>query len=599
VKTQTGRKRGAEKPAPPPAPDLRRFRLLLGLAVVVVHLLLAAAAFNRAPHTGGDNATYISLAHSLLETGTYTEVYDPERLPHTKYPPVFPALLALWMAAGATTWTALKTVSVLFGAAAVALAYAWASERRGPLFGAGVAFLFAACSAVLDASHWILSEPPFLAFTLLALWAFERAGRGEGEGEGMAGRAAEPSSGEGMAKPATSTPRLFLAIATAGTLLAYFTRSAGLPLLLAGAAWLAWKRGWRALALYALGTGIPIALWWLRSRAVDRPSYLGEFWMVNPYDPALGTVDVLGLAGRFWLNLVGYATRHVPGGIVGSTGSWVTALGVMLVALAAVGWYREARARLGVAELLLPLYLGLILVWPEVWSGDRFALPLYPLLFFYAGDALLAGAGSLGRPAALAAAALAVFALAAPALASWTRSISVARACGAAARTTGPFGCYGAPVQEFVRIALWSRGALPPGSSVLSRKPTIFYVMSGLPSRTFPFSLDPEALFAEARATGSRYVVLDQWDAQAMTFVGEAVARRPEAFCAVGGFDPRAGGVGTLILGMVLDAPPGDGLPEPQISLERCPPEMLGDVTSPIPDYSSSKVPLLSSDPAP
>jgi hypothetical protein len=326
---------------------------------------------------------------------------------------------------------------------------------------------------------------------------------------------------------------------------------------------------------------------------------MGEFWMVNPYDPALGTVNVLGLTGRFWANLVGYTTRHVPSGILGVREVWVGALGVALVALAAVGWYRAARVRLGAAELFLPLYVGLILIWPEVWSGDRFALPFFPLLFFYAGDALLAGASRLGRPAAVGAGALAVLLLAGPALAAWTRSISVARTCSAAARMAGPFGCYGAPVHEFVRVALWSRTALPEGSAVLSRKPSIFYVMSGVPSRTFPFSLDPEVLFAEARATGARYVVLDQWDAQAMTFVGEAVARRPEAFCAVGGFDPRSGGAGTLILGIMLDVPPSDGLPEPSISLDRCPPEMLGDISTPIPDYSSSSIPLLTSAPAP
>jgi hypothetical protein len=195
--------------------------------------------------------------------------------------------------------------------------------------------------------------------------------------------------------------------------------------------------------------------------------------------------------------------------------------------------------------------------------------------------------------------ALAVLLLAGPALAAWTRSVSVARTCASAARMAGPFGCYGPAVQEFVRVALWSRTALPEGSAVLSRKPSIFYVMSGVPSRTFPFSLDPEVLFAEARATGARYVVLDQWDGQAMTFVGEAVARRQEAFCAVGGFDPRSGGAGTLILGIMLDVPPSDGLPEPSVSLDRCPPAMLGDVTSPIPDYSSSSIPLPSAAPAP
>jgi hypothetical protein len=577
TKRRGGRPVVADKPsAAPPATEPRSLWLPLAGGVLVVQLMLAVAAFNPAPHTGGDNATYISLAHSLLENGTYTEVYDPAGLPHTKYPPVFPALLALWIAAGATTWTALKTTAVLFTAAATVLAFAWASERRGPLFGAGVAGLFAISSATVDASHWILSEPPFLAFTMLALWGFERAGRAE------AGKRMMP----------------MLAVAGAATIAAYFTRSAGLPLLLAAAGWLALSRRWRALALFGAGAGLPILLWWLRSRSVDRPSYLGEFWMVNPYEPALGQVGLAGLFERFGNNLIGYATRHVPGGIVGAQGTWVAVLGTLLLALAAWGWFLSARDRAGVAEIFLPLYAGLILIWPEVWSGDRFALPLYPLLFFYAGDALLSTRPRVGAGALVAAAVCAMM-LVGPALAAWTRSISAARTCASATRAVGPFACWGGAVQEFVRMAMWSRTALPPGSAVLSRKPSIFYVMSGVPSRIFPFNPDTEVLFAEARATGARYVVIDQWDGQALRFVGEAVARRPGAFCSVGGFDPRAGAAGTLILGMLLDAPAENQAPAQQISLVRCPPEMLGDIGSPIPDYSSSWIPLLSSSSAP
>jgi hypothetical protein len=541
--------------------------------VVAAHFLLALGAFNPAPHTGGDNAGYIALAHSLLETGTYTDVTDPAGLPHTKYPPVFPALLGLWMLLGATTWTALKTAAVLFSTLSVLFAYLWASERRGPVFGASVALLVGVSSATIDASHWILSDPPFIAFTLLALWAFDRA----------RSAAATPRAG-----------RAALIVGAAAALLAYFTRSAGLPLLLAAGAWLAWRRRWRALALSVAAAGVPILSWWVRARGVGEATYMGEFWLVDPYDPSLGRVGPLGLVGRVGANGVGYLTRHLPGGIVGAQGMWVAGVGILLVALALAGWARRLNRDVGVAELFLPLYAGLILVWPEVWSGDRFALPLFALLFFYAGEALVAAASRAGRGAVVGAALAGTLVLAAPALGAWSRSVATARICASAVRVAGPFGCWGAGVNEFVRIALWSRTALPEGSAVLSRKPRIFYVMSGVPSRTFPFSLETEALLAEARETGARYVVLDQWDAQAMRFVGEAVARRPGAFCTVGGFDPRTGAAGTLILGIFTDPPPDEGgFSGTEISLERCPPEMLGDISQPIPPYLSSSVPLL------
>ena len=43
--------------------------LLLG--VLVVQLILTALVFMPTPHTGGDNAGYVTLAHSLLDQGAY------------------------------------------------------------------------------------------------------------------------------------------------------------------------------------------------------------------------------------------------------------------------------------------------------------------------------------------------------------------------------------------------------------------------------------------------------------------------------------------------------------------------------------------------
>jgi hypothetical protein len=68
--------------------------------VILVERSIAIAALSPAPHLGGENTNYVSLAQALLTTGSYVESFDPAALPHAKYPPVFPALLALWIAFG-------------------------------------------------------------------------------------------------------------------------------------------------------------------------------------------------------------------------------------------------------------------------------------------------------------------------------------------------------------------------------------------------------------------------------------------------------------------------------------------------------------------
>ena len=567
-------------------PSTRLRWALLG-AVVAVSGAVVWAAFNPAPHTGGDNAGYVTLAYSLLKNGTYTELFDPAGPPHTKYPPVFPALLAGLMALGARTWTSLKAVAVLSTVGASALTYLWAERRLGPVWGAGVAVVLALSSAVVYYSHWILSDPTFLAFTVMALWALDRAdeGRADGAPVDARGGADGPTS-------ATGGGLGWLALGVAAAGLAYFTRSAGLPLLVAVPAWLALRRRWRALAATTVALAFPALLWALRARGVGTADYSAEFWLVDPYDPSRGRVGAVGLLARAVSNFQGYVAIHVPSGIVGTRGGAVAALGVVLVGVAAVGWIRRGRSRVGPAEIFVPLYAGLILVWPVVWSGDRFALPLLPLLLVYAASALKDVLEPRGRAWAAVAGGAAFLVLVLPAAASWSRAVQESRACAAAVRVGGPFACYGPRIGAFAEAAEWSGENLPEGSSVLTRKPRIFYVLSGVPSRTFPFDETTRAHLSLAASLGTRYELVDQWDGQAGRFVVAAVRGDPGAFCSVRTFGADGG---TVLLGILpADAPgrasaAGDG----SVRIEGCAGDYVrGDGTA-LYDASSSRIPLL------
>lgn len=564
---------------------------LLGV-VVAVETMLVVGAFNPAPHTGGDNAGYVSLAHALLTTGSYTETFDPEALPHTKYPPVFPALLAALIALGARTWVALKSTAALSTILAAGLVYLWALRRVGPWAALGIALLFGGSSAVVYYSHWVLSDPVFVALTMLALWALDGEASGDTDtGAAPAGPAA-PTSKDGPPRGGRlPAPWLALGVIAAG--LAYFTRSAGLPLVVALLGWLAWRRRWTPLGATGLAIGLPALLWWARGRGAPT-SYANEFWMVDPYQPALGTIGPAALVPRALENLTGYVLGHGPAGIVGTRGAWVGLLGVVLAVAALYGWWRAARARVGPAELFFPLYAGLILLWPTVWSGDRFALPLYPLVLFYAALALRALARRVPPLVGSLAAAALVLTLALPAAASWAREARGARACAEAVAAGGPFACWGPRVGAFVAAAEWAGAALPEGASVLTRKPRIFYALSGVPSRTFPFVADPEALLTLADELGTEYVLLDEWDGLAGAYVGGAVVARPDAFCFVRGFG-RPGSGGAQLLGILPRASrSGAGSATGETRVGTCPERYVtGSAPADHSSPSSRTIPLL------
>ena len=76
-----------------------------------------------------------------------------------------------------------------------------------------------------------------------------------------------------------------------------------------------------------------------------------------------------------------------------------------------------------------------------------------------------------------------------------------------------------------------SKGRLPPGSVVLSRKATFFYALSGYQSRTYPLSASPDTFFAFARESGARYVVLDMIRDLAPLYLHPVVFSRRQEFC--------------------------------------------------------------------
>jgi len=546
----------------------RLYWALLG-AVLVLSGVIVAMAFNPIPHPGGDNAGYVSLAHGLVTTGTYTDVFDPEGLPHTKYPPVFPAVLALLIGLGARTWVALKMTAAVSTVAAIGFTYAWAERSIGSLPAFAVALVLALSSGIVYYSHWILSDPLFLVLTVAALLALARAD-------------------EDGAQP------LWLVAGVLAAGLAYFTRSAGLPLIVALLLWLGLRRRWRALAMTTVAVGLPMIGWWLRGRGEGVAQYGAEFWMVDPYQPTLGTIGVFGLVPRLFGNLSSYAVNHLPGGVVGTGGPALTQLGLLLTLSSLAGWVLCVRKRVGPAELFFPLYAGLILLWPEVWGGDRFALPLYPLVFLYGAVALREVTSRLPAVAGPLMTAAAVLVLLLPAAGNWIDGAREASACERIVGERGAWGCYGPQIGSFVGAAAWTGSGLPRGAAVLSRKPRHFYLLSGHPSRAFPFDEDPATHLALADELGARYVLLDRWDGLASRYVGAAVRRRPGAFCFVRGFgDPAQGGA--QLLGILPPAQRSPLVPDAEtgVRLSTCPAEYSVGAESGAAYTSSGRIPLL------
>ena len=564
----------------------------IALALVLVQGWALRVTWHAAPHSGGDNAGYVALAHGLTTGQGYTELWDPATPPHTKYPPVFPLLLAGAMTLGATTWAGLKAVPVLFALLAVVAAFLWGRARRGVWWGGAVALLTGWSATLLYHAHYLLSDVPFLTFTLGALWLLEER---RDEPREPADTAGEPDASPSASALTRRRAALAGAIAFAG--LAYFTRSAGLPLVVAVFAVLALRRHFRPLAVGVVALGVPALLWLLRGRnVVTDGAYVREFWMVDPYQPQFGEIGVGGLIPRVLENLSGYLGGHFPAALTGAgagAGPGAMTVGVVVGLLALVGWGMAARQKVGAAEIFTLLYAGVILVWPVVWSGDRFALPLVPLALMYAAEALAWGVARIKSTAVVPALAAAAAVVILSQTTSVVTEVESSRACRAAVRAGGPWACSGLGMVQFTEAARWAGANLDADAAVLTRKPRIWYAMSGRTTRTYPFVPYADSVLAVAERAGASYVVLDLVGAQAQ-LLANAIGERPGAFCSVAGFGGQNGDPRTELLGILATS---DGLTSDaaeEVRIVACPDGLRGRGVSLEPYTSSSSIPILS-----
>ena len=508
---------------------LRRHWKIVLAVLVLAHVALALLVLEPAPHTGGDNAGYLTLAHSLLEHHNYRDYYDPTAPLHTKYPPVFPIILAIAIALGVKPWVQIKLLIIAFSALGVAFSYLWIRRHGRPELATGVAAILALSPGVLNLSHWELSDVPFWAFTMIAVWAWQRV-------------------------PRDMRARFFMAVIA--TTIAYFTRSAGLPLLIAAGGWLAWHKRWKQLAVFA-AVIVPLAfLWWLRAKSQAGVEYVGQFWSLDPYNPAAGSIHFLDLFTRMKDNGAHYLTRHLPVLLFGQEG--MLPLCVLIIVVGVYGWANRLK-HASVAELFLPLYIGLLLVWPAVWSGERFLLPALPFILFYAGDGLIRLTRLFSRNAARVPALICALLLVVFGIPANMQAIEVGRECGAAYRGGDKYACLPDQYKDFYHIAELAPRILPPHSAVLSRKERSFYIISGIPSREFPLSDDPAQFFRMVNETHARYVVFDYIDSMSQAYVAPILLRNSNAFCILFGLGEGRAVVFGINPAAAGQATPGNG----------------------------------------
>ena len=338
----------------------------LAALLLLVHFGLSWEARELGVHVMRDDARYLILAQSLRELG-YHDLYRVGQPLHTLYPPGYPVLLLAWGTVFGDGFATYAMLNVLFSTAALGVLFAALMRLTAP----GIALL---CLVPLVANPLLVShagslrsEPAYMFFSLLALWA--------------------------LVRPHPSTRAL--ALAGGAALLAAAIRINGVMLIAAlGLAWLA-KRRFKpfavlaAVSLLTIGTSLAWAA--LTPDTLPESSYVSDV-LRRAGDPR-GTAEILwartGL--RAWRILVETLPSVLPlPSIAGTPLDNLVLAGTMIVSLLA-GIIVFLRRWTG-AGLYLLLYFLSLFAWP--YLRPRFMEPILPLIVpaVVLGAAGLAGA---------------------------------------------------------------------------------------------------------------------------------------------------------------------------------------------------------------
>ena len=453
---------------------------LLAIGFSIVHVLLAWLVRSPGFAWGEDDAAFLLLARDL-QSFHYRELQDVLLPVHARFPPVFPAMLAL---VGKVTGNHLDVLLAFVGlCSATSLFFFYDAARRkvGEEIALIAAALFAINPTALVDAGSLMSEAPFKLFIALAVWGVARE---------------------------TEGPR-YVVIAITATILAALTRTAGIVLIPAlGMYWLL-KRRFRwtmGLALASLAVVAWLVFAFNAPDASDRRLYVAD---VKGADGQVSTrlvtsMQRLGPRTREYLqNYIPWSlgVPTIPGTPIDNA-IWVVAAIVFgLAGLVAL------MKQWTIASLFLLSYGALLMYWR--YGFDRLLRPVVPLMLV----TILTGLSVIGQRFFPRYRRWVVFAfgaaLAIGALGRTAVDVSTHLQCDRSAPADSP-SCWSREERELLKLAHWVRDSTPPDAVFFVSKERAFFVHASRRSINQDRALreDSTTIADYLRSRGVAYTVL-------------------------------------------------------------------------------------------
>ncbi len=502
--------------------------------LVLIFAISYDSIFDSKLSLSGDNANYYILAKNLASNNEFTTGHGVHATPHNHFPPGYPFLMSLFHRAGISSVWAMKVLNGFFLLCSSFLMFQIVRRiSKNTFLSFALAGMLLINAHLLEYSSIIMSEISFLTFTLLSIYLY------------LVWREKDFKW--------KSIYFFLLLIALITTL---YIRSLGISLLLAFLIDLSFKKRFLSAGIILAVCILTQLPWQVRSNNLGGNSYMKQVFSVNPYDKTEGKMHFENWVERVKLNAVRYASKEIPlalfpglevkyknpatAKIIPSPYShWI--LGFLIILFTTIGIWSLKEFRV----LFLAMFsatVGILLLWPDVWFGVRFFIPLIPFsfLFFFLGIVFIIQKLFAFKSSPLRSPKLSLFVI--PLVFFQIKPLQKLQKKSEQS--------YPKNWENYFTMGTWCSDNLPENSFVACRKPGLFYCSGDTEAATFLSSTNRKEFLDHLDKNQFTHVVAEQLGfSQTGKYLYPVLKSEPEKFKLIHQIDAEAlkGANGTKI----------------------------------------------------
>lgn len=452
----------------------------------------------------GDNASYYTLGKAIASGEGYVNISKLSKSPNNHYPPGYPAIISAVLVFTQSI-VAVKLLSGVFLLGSIVLSFLLIARlTENYIIAFVVNLLVVFNSHALFYGSLMMSEVPYMFFSLLALYLCTLSDFVE----------------------LKSSTKYAIGMLVS-MVIAYYVRSLGVALLAGFGLHFLLSKNWKMMIISISALIVGGFPWFIRGQSLGGASYLNQLKMINPYNPGLGDATTSDFLDRFWSNFSRYVTKEIPDSVFNFGPAYNEAItgkewfiGIVFLALIGFGLVKLKSYKWLIIGYMLGT-LGILMIWPDVWIGVRFIVPVIPFFLlgflngFYQLFLLIRNQNALSQAVSYSPLVIVLFLL------SPLQDLHIK------AKAEYPVSW-----QRYFEVAQWL-DKNEDNVVVGCGKPSLFYTYADNFTMRYKFTQDTNELIAHLERQKVDYVVIDQVYGNTFKYLLPAVRQHPDRFTQV------------------------------------------------------------------